>query len=44
MAQTLDKAIQLDPDDATAYYNRGLAYRHLGENQRASRTTTKPSI
>ena len=26
-----DKAIQLDPDDAMAYNNRGVAYYYLGQ-------------
>ena len=30
-----NQAIQLNPNYANAYYNRGLAYQQLGENQRA---------
>ena len=28
-------AIRIDPNDATSYYNRGLAYRQQGENDKA---------
>ena len=30
-----DKAIELDPNDAEAYNNRGNSYRDLGQYQRA---------
>ncbi len=30
-----DKAIELDPNDAAAYYNRGISYSELGQDQRA---------
>ena len=30
-----DKAIELDPNDAAAYYNRGHSYSDLGQYQRA---------
>jgi len=30
-----DKAIDLDPNDAAAYNNRGFSYRRLGQNERA---------
>ncbi|MBR84574.1 MAG: hypothetical protein CMA85_01320 [Euryarchaeota archaeon] len=30
------KAIQLNPDDADAYYSRGIAYRNLGQYQTAN--------
>ena len=30
-----DKAIQLDPDDAVTYYNRGYSYAEIGEYQAA---------
>ena len=39
--QEYDKAIQIDPDDALYYNNRGLAYRHLGQDQRASQDFDK---
>ena len=35
--QEYDKAIQIDPDDALYYNNRGLAYRRLGQDQQASK-------
>jgi len=31
----LDKAIELNPANAEAYYNRGLASKELGEKERA---------
>jgi Tfp pilus assembly protein PilF len=34
------KAIQLDPDYAEAYYNRGVSYRALGQNQLADADKT----
>ncbi len=30
-----DKAIQIDPQDAFAYYNRGLCYKYLGDKKKA---------
>ena len=30
-----DKAIELDPNDAAAYYNRGDFYSNLGQYERA---------
>ena len=33
--QDYDMAIQLDPNDAMAYANRGIAYDELGEDQLA---------
>ncbi len=30
-----NQAIRLDPNDAMAYYNRGLIYRNQGDNQAA---------
>ena len=33
-AQEFTKAIELDPDYAAAYYNRGFAYGKLGQYQR----------
>lgn len=30
-----DKAIELDPQDAMAYYDRGLTYNKLGNYQQA---------
>ena len=33
--QGFNKAIQLDPEDAMAYYNRGVAYKELGRYHRA---------
>ena len=39
--QELDKAIQLDPDDAEAYFNRGVAYGELGQYQTAINDYTK---
>ena len=32
--QGFNKAIQLDPEDAMAYYNRGVAYKELGQYHR----------
>ena len=31
-----DKAIELNPDDINAYYNRGFAYRRKGEHDLAT--------
>jgi len=31
----LDRAIKLDPDDASAYFDRGAAYRHKGDYELA---------
>ena len=39
--EELNKAIQLDPDYAKAYYDRGLAYISLSQNQRAIRDFDK---
>jgi Tfp pilus assembly protein PilF len=33
----LDKAIRLDPQYEDAYYNRGIAYRNLGQQKIADR-------
>ena len=33
--QDYDNVIQLDPDNADVYYNRGVANRNLGQHQRA---------
>ena len=33
--QNYDKAIQLDPDYAKAYYGRGVAYYDLGQDAKA---------
>ena len=33
--ESLDKAIELDPDHADAYNNRGISYEELGDPQRA---------
>jgi tetratricopeptide (TPR) repeat protein len=30
-----DQAIRLDPNDAEAYINRGIAYKNLGQHKRA---------
>ena len=35
------RAIELDPNDAKAYNNRGIAYRYLGEYQQAIDDSTK---
>ena len=35
------KAIQLDPDDALAYNNRGISYRNLGQSTLASADEAK---
>ena len=35
--QDLDRAIELDPDNALAYNRRGLAYSRLGEHERATK-------
>ena len=40
---TIDKAIQLKPDFAEAYYNRGSAYGDKETTTAPSLTTTKPS-
>ena len=34
--QDYDEAIRLDPQDAVAYYNRGVAYKNLGQTERAN--------
>ena len=39
----LSRAIDLDPRLPEAYHNRGAAYRDLGELDRPSRTSTRPS-
>jgi len=33
---TLTRAIEMNPDDAKAYYNRGIAYKRLGNDEKAS--------
>ena len=40
-ADDYTKAIQLDPDNARAYTNRGYSYRILGEHQTAIDDATK---
>ena len=37
-----DNAIELDPNDARAYGNRGHSYSDMGQDRRAARTTTRP--
>ncbi len=37
-----DKAIELNPDDAKAYFNRGLAYGDLGQHWKAFSDYLKP--
>jgi len=37
------QAIALDPQDADAYYNRGLAYAHIGDPDQATADWTRPS-
>ena len=37
----LDKAIELDPKLAGAYYNRGFTYRELGEEEEAKKDFKK---
>ena len=39
--QDYDKAIQLDPNEASAYYLRGVAYGQLGEHVEASADKAK---
>ncbi len=34
--EAFDEAIKLDPQDAIAHYNRGVAYNLLGQSQRVS--------
>ena len=36
-----DKAIELDPTDTVAYYDRAIGYRYLGENQLALKDLDK---
>ena len=36
-----DQAISLDPKDATAYYNRGLALDRLGKKKEAQQAYNK---
>ena len=35
--QDFDEAIRLDPQDAKAYNNRGVAYEYLGQQELADR-------
>ena len=39
--EEFDKAIQLDPDNAGAYYNRGVAYAFLGQDAKADADKAK---
>ena len=39
--QDYDKAIQLDPNDAKAYNNRGFAYHNLGQDAEADADKAK---
>ena len=39
--QSYDEIIDLNPQDADAYYNRGIAYQGLGEDERAERDFQK---
>ena len=39
--EDFDKAVQLDPDYASAYYSRGVAYGYLGEYSKADADNAK---
>jgi Flp pilus assembly protein TadD len=41
MLTSCDEAIRLDPQLADAYYNRGVAYESLGQQELADRDVAK---